>query len=389
MSRGKKAAQGLRNRIESIAKTDGRWPLLSIATVLHVLSILYGGVMAIRARLYKAGLLPSRQLPCRVVSIGNITAGGTGKTPMTIYVAQTIRDLGYRVAVISRGYKGRLEHSGGVVSDGRTVFHGPDDVGDEPYLMATSLIGIPVVVGGDRYQAGMLAVRRFAPDVIVLDDAFQHLRLKRDLDLVLLDHQAPLGNGYLLPRGRLREPVSALRRADALVFTRSKEMVVSDYFLSLLPINEKHIFYTAHTPTLITSNSEKDNMFLKDTKDISDLQGKTAVAFSGLADNEQFFDTLEKVGCKILHKYQFNDHHSYNPAEIDGIVKTASRLGTDLLITTLKDAVKISSFKWLPNLIVIDVTIRLLDGDDRFNRFISEEFSKKCNIKLTFGAAEE
>ena len=200
--------------------------------------------MCLRARLYEKGVLPSKTLPCRVVSIGNLISGGTGKTPMTILVARMIRDMGYRVVVLSRGYRGRMEKTGGVVSDGRTIFKGPDDAGDEPYLMARILTGIPVVVGQRRYEAGMMAVKRFKPDVIVLDDAFQHLRLKRDLNLVLLDSRSPFGNGHMLPRGLLREPLSALRRAHAVVYTRSEQALTA-------PIRDRlrrhqPIFYTTH-----------------------------------------------------------------------------------------------------------------------------------------------
>ena len=213
----------LKNRISSAAGSNVPSSLLSLETALLVLSLAYGVVIRIRARLYAAGVLPSKALLCRVISVGNIIAGGTGKTPMTIFVAQLLRDKGQRVVVLSRGYRGSMEASGGIVSDGERIFKGPDEAGDEPYLMARVLKGIPVVVGKRRYEAGMMAIARFQPDVIVLDDAFQHLRLKRDLDLVLLDCRSPWGNGYLLPRGLLREPLSALRRAHAIIFTRSRQ----------------------------------------------------------------------------------------------------------------------------------------------------------------------
>ena len=374
MNRKIKAAQRLRNRIESLARGDDRLQPVAIAAGLHVLSILYGAVMAMRARLYEKGLLPSKALPCRVVSIGNITAGGTGKTPMTIFVARTIKDLGYRVVVISRGYKGRMERSGGVVSDGRTLFHGPIDAGDEPYLMATALTDIPVVVGGDRYQAGMLAMRRFAPDVIVLDDAFQHLRLKRDLDLVLLDQRLPLGNGYLLPLGRLREPLSALRRAHALVFTRCNAAAPSHR----LPAQLRHrpAFHTIHVP-VIKATHAADDLSFKGGIDISTLQGRQAVAFSGLADNDQFFDSLEKDGCRLVHKFAFGDHHQYCAGDLDRIVRQAVGKGADLLITTAKDWVKIEHmYNWSLPVVAVDVCIGWQGDPARFRRFLSTALAR-------------
>ncbi len=213
------------DRLESALQTADPVPALSVETGLRWVSYAYGFLMRARARLYQDGILAARRLPCRVVSIGNITAGGTGKTPMTIRVAKMIRDQGYRVAVISRGYRGRLEKRGGIVSDGSTILVGPRDAGDEPYLMASLLEGIPVVVGSRRYEAGLLTVAHFRPHVIVLDDAFQHLRLQRDLNILLLDSRAPFGNGHVLPRGRLREPLRALGRAHVFVLTRCQESV--------------------------------------------------------------------------------------------------------------------------------------------------------------------
>ena len=161
MTRLQRFFERFRRRIEMAAKGEDPTPFFSVETVLLVLSVVYGGLMGLRARLYEKGVLPSKTLPCRVVSIGNLIAGGTGKTPMTIRVARMIRDMGYRVVVLSRGYRGRMEKTGGVVSDGGTIFKGPEDAGDEPYLMARILTGIPVVVGQRRYEAGMMAVKRF------------------------------------------------------------------------------------------------------------------------------------------------------------------------------------------------------------------------------------
>ncbi|MBC2712474.1 MAG: tetraacyldisaccharide 4'-kinase [Desulfosarcina sp.] len=325
--------------------------------------------MCIRARLYEKGVLPSKTLPCRVVSIGNIIAGGTGKTPMTILVAQIIRDLGYRVVVISRGYRGRMEDKGGIVSDGETIFKGPEDAGDEPYLMARILKDIPIVVGRRRYEAGMMAMERFNPDVIVLDDAFQHIRLKRDINLVLLDSRSPLGNGYLLPRGLLREPVSALSRAHAVIFTRSKKNVISSNINGLPKL--RPVFYTVHTP-VVRKTDQGYGTFLNDVMDISILKGKKTVAFSGLADNDQFFDSLEQAGCNLDHKFSFADHYRYGPKDLDRIAETAKEKGAEVLVTTFKDFVKIENYtRWPVALVAVDVNIQLLGDKHCFLNFIS------------------
>ncbi|WP_419656477.1 LpxK: tetraacyldisaccharide 4-kinase (lipid A 4-kinase) [Desulfosarcina variabilis str. Montpellier] len=373
MSRRKTAVERIKNRITSIAKDNGQAQLLGIATVLHAFSILYGAVMAIRARFYQTGIFPTKSLPCRVVSIGNITAGGTGKTPMAIFVAQTIKKLGYRVVVISRGYRGRMEGSTGVVSDGRTVLLGPDDAGDEPYLIATALTDIPVVVGSDRYQAGMLAIERFSPDIIVLDDAFQHLRLKRDLDLVLLDQHAPLGNGHLLPRGRLREPTSALCRAHALVLTRCDAAAGSDH----LPPLTFHgpVFHSIHVPvvhSVSTSNGSSSN----EMANFSALKDRTAVAFAGLADNDQFFDSLKQGGARLVRQFAFGDHHPYDEKDMQRIFRHAVANGAEILITTAKDWVKVEPiYRWPLPVVTVDVRIGWNNDSPSFFSFLTTALS--------------
>ena len=188
---------------------------------LYGISKIYGGAQVVRRECYRRGWRRSFRLPCKVVSVGNLAVGGTGKTPMTAYLARAFEQMGQRVVVISRGYKGGGGRTSRVVSDGHQVLMTAPQSGDEAQLLARQLKTIPVLIGKDRYQAGMDAVAQFQPDVIILDDGFQHLRLSRDLDLVLLDAAAPFGNGHLLPRGILREPVSALAAADGVVFTRA------------------------------------------------------------------------------------------------------------------------------------------------------------------------
>lgn len=364
-----KLDQRLRRRVEAAARAGGQaFPFFSIQTGLLILSILYGGVMRLRARLYEKGLFPTQSLPCRVVSIGNLVAGGTGKTPMTIRVARMLKSLGYRVVVISRGYQGRLEAKGGVVSDGHTLFAGPDDAGDEPYLMARLLKGVPVVVGRGRHAAGMLAVERFNPDVVVLDDAFQHLRLKRDLNLVLLDRRSPLGNGHLLPRGLLREPVSALKRADAIIFTRGCSAGLPDP-PGFLPTGPE-IFHTSHTPVIRTLG--RGSGFLEGADDWSGLKNRKSVAFCGLADNDQFFDQLEEGGILLEARFPFGDHHRYGAHDLNRIARAAKDRGADLLITTFKDYVKIEEWNHRPlQLVAVDVEIALTSDEDRFLAMLS------------------
>ena len=361
----------LRRRIEAAGADDdsGGFAPAGLKGALFVLSRGYGWIMGVRERLYVRGVLPSRSLPCRVVSIGNLVAGGTGKTPMTIFVARLIQSLEYRVVVVSRGYRGRMEPSGGVVSDGRTILAGPEDAGDEPYLMAKILTGIPVVVGRRRWEAGMLAVQRFDPHCIVLDDAFQHRRLHRDLDVVLLDSRSPVGNGHLLPRGRLREPLSALQRAQAVVFTRCQAPVGPDT-LKRLPAHCP-VFCSVHTP-LIRAGKAAAGGASGDVTTLTGLTGKRVLAFAGLADNQQFFDCLEQAGCRVVHALAFGDHHRYPPGDRERICRRALQADAELLVTSFKDWVKIEHGpSWPLPLVAVDVTIRLLGDPLPFQRLIS------------------
>jgi tetraacyldisaccharide 4'-kinase len=366
----KRLIDPVHQRLADLARGPSRAPLVSIQSIMACVSAVYGGVMVLRAQCYRNGILPSQQLPCRVVAIGNLSAGGTGKTPMTIYVARLIRELGLRVVVISRGYRSRMETVGGVVSDGSRVLVDVLDAGDEPFMMATALPGVPVIVGKDRHVSGQLAIRRFDPHVIILDDAFQHLKLKRDLDIVLLDGNRPLGNGYLLPRGFLREPPSALQRAGVIVYTRSQTgsawSTDSERGKTIAPV-----FHAEHRSVIRMPAGKADPKEGSDIGMPAMLAGKKAVAFAGLADNGQFFDALTASGCVILRRYDFSDHHRYANAQIESIMADARNLNADFVLTTAKDAVKIKrNAEWPIPLLTVDVNIDFPGQATRFRQFL-------------------
>jgi tetraacyldisaccharide 4'-kinase len=365
----------VRSRLDVIARTREPSSVFSLATLLLMISKVYGGALCLRRHLYAWGVLPAVSLPCRVISIGNIVAGGTGKTPMTVCVARMLRDAGVRVAVVSRGYRGTMETAGGVVSDGRTIFAGAADAGDEPYLMARLLPDVPVIVGRNRYRSGQTAVERFDTQVVVLDDAFQHLRLQRDVDLVLLDGRSPLGNGHLLPRGLLREPVSALQRARAIVYTRCN--------MTGPPASVGHrsatapSFLTVHQPVIRRPGRGADP-FIRDAGDLSDLTGRHALAFAGLADTAQFFLSLERAGCILDKTIAFGDHHHYRRADLKRIAETARETGADVLVTTLKDFVKFEDHDgWPLPVVVVDVEIHFKKGAGRFAALFADSTVKK------------
>ena len=335
---------------------------------------------------YKNGILPSKRLPCSIISIGNITVGGTGKTPMTIYVAQVVKQLGYKVVIISRGYKGKAEKIGGIVSDGRVFLMTPEIAGDEPYMMAKRLKDVPVIVGKNRFKAGRLAIRKFDPDVIVLDDGFQHLKLQRDLDLVLLDYSKPFGNGHLLPRGVMREPASSLLFANAIILTRSDTVNNNEASLSPKKLRsyerKKPVYRTFHRPFIYKTVKEEKNIFensIQGTLRFSSasIEGRTVFAFSGLADNYNFRRTVESLKCNLSGFMEFPDHHPYSDRDLEEILSAAKKRMSECIITTEKDYVRIAhKIDWPYDLFVIGIEIDFGVDKKRFNTYIKDRIKK-------------
>jgi len=313
-----------------------------------------------------------------VISVGNLTVGGTGKTPMTIYVTQIVKHLGYKVAVVSRGYKGNAEKIRGIVSDGREIFMTPDAAGDESFMMATRLKDVPIIVGQNRFEAGMLAVREFEPDVIVLDDAFQHLKLNRDTDLVLLDDNSPFGNGHLFPKGTLREPISSISRGDAIILTRSNFLKTGSLVKLKGMMKNKPIFQSAHVPyvyKIVDGNNASPHLKSRDLfeRDFDIFNKKRGFAFSGIARNDDFRNTVESFKCKVTGFSGFPDHHQYSDRELGEIVKSAMDLSADFIFTTEKDYVRIAhKIKWPIDLVVIGIEISFGKNDIDFKSFIEK-----------------
>lgn len=299
--------------------------------LLRLLSHPYALVLRLRASGYRLGLLRSYRLPCPVVSVGNITLGGTGKTPMVAQLAAELIGRGRRVAVLSRGYGGSAQGEIVVVSDGKSILVPPERSGDEPYLLAQKVPGLIVVIGADRYRAAQLALREFKPDLFILDDGFQHLRLKRDLDILLLDAARPFANGYTLPAGFLREPATAAGRADLVVYTRCGA-------------GEPQLFPAK--PCCWTSHKISSIMPLGGgiQSGFEPLHGARITAFSGIASPASFFDLLEGEGVPLTATISFSDHTSYGEDEIAAICRLKHASRSTLLVTTEKDAVKLAPF---------------------------------------------
>jgi tetraacyldisaccharide 4'-kinase len=274
-----------------------------------------------------------------VVSIGNLTLGGTGKTPLTMWVARWYQQQGWRVAVLSRGYGARPPTRLRVVSSG----HGPlvdwQAAGDEPYLLACCLPGVPILIGQDRYRTGRYAYEQFGVHVLILDDGFQHHALQRDLDIVLIDASNPFGSGALLPRGILREPLQALRRADAIVLTRV-EMAGET-----LPALCQQIRRCSSQQPIYCMATVAEALHRWDTSsavELAALRQRRVVAFVGIGNPPAFVTTLTQLGAHVVALLVFPDHHPYTPEDWQTIGATVERQHAACLVTTEKDAVRLA-----------------------------------------------
>lgn len=317
---------------------------------LGLLAIPYALALRLRTLAYATGIVRTRRLTRPVISVGNLTVGGTGKTPTVALVARLLMARGIRVAVLSRGYGGSLEGEARIVADGRTVFHSAAEAGDEPVLLAGMVPGVMVVIGRDRYAAGLLAQERLDPDVFILDDGYQHLRLHRDLNILLMDCRHPFGNGRTLPAGLLREPPSALDRADLVIYTRCQDDVPPSAKAAVPACRARHRLLGLEPATGGA------------LRDFSALHGQRGFAFAGIADPEAFFTALRQAGLDLAATARFPDHAGYGDAEREQLLATRAASGADYLVTTGKDAVKLAA--QLPRLGAVYVAVLELQLDD-------------------------
>ena len=380
----------IRAKIEKVMHTDTAEISGFLAFGLYFISCLYGLAVRARALGYRTGHLKTKRLPCKVISVGNITVGGAGKTPMVLFLAEMLYSKGLSPVVLSRGYKGGAEKCGGIVSDGRTIYMNAEDTGDEPMMMATRLrrIGVPVIVGRDRFQSGKQAIKSFQPDVILLDDAYQHLKLWRDLNLVLLDSRRPFGNSFLLPRGILREPETALSRGDIFILTRTEGCQHALENRLRHVIGSKPIYTAFHQPFLakwveahatVPQSPSEENTDI----DISLLHDKKVFGFCGMAENNNFKQTLESIDCELVGFNGFTDHHPYSNKDIMSLLRSASRAGADTLCTTEKDYVRLSRYMPLSlDLAVLGVEISLGDNLVAFGKDIIRYLNNSKSVLI-------
>lgn len=300
---------------------------------------------------YNMGLRQRTRLGCPVICIGNLTTGGTGKTPMTQMLCRLLIAQGRRVVVLSRGYGGENEYGCAVASDGANVMLTARQAGDEAFLLAESLPGVPIVVGKDRRITGALAVSRFDPDVIVLDDGMQFWQLHRDMDIVLLNAVAAFDNGWTFPRGLLREPPSHLRRAGIIVLTNAQRAgaaqleQVKQRVRRLAPGTP--VFTADLVPDTLRPLNDANDALSNDgtaseqTVGLETLRGRDITALSALGNPAAFEAMLVGLGYNIVRAFRFRDHQPLSDVELDDVVTASAQAGA-AIVTTEKDAVKLT-----------------------------------------------
>jgi tetraacyldisaccharide 4'-kinase len=347
---------------------------------LRLFSAVYALGVNVKLSMYRFGVLEQHKLPCYVISLGNITVGGTGKTPTAQRLATLIRDMGYRVVILNRGYRAAWQEDVGLVSDGQKIYMTAAEAGDEAYLLAKSLPGVPVVIGKERAVSGEYAVKQLNAQVIILDDAYQHWQLARDLDIVLIDSLNRFGNNFLLPRGTLREPLTNLNRAHAFLLTKVDQTTdnardsIRD---TLIQYNDKALIVESiHRPRWFIEIES----WYKGVRDcgiaLENVRGQSVVAISAIGNPSSFEQTIADIEVNVIDSLRFPDHHHYTMSEMQWAMERAVKKGANALVTTEKDAVKIPaefihSHRPLP-VYVLGIEVRFLDGYEEFMHLIEE-----------------
>ncbi|HXG64057.1 MAG TPA: tetraacyldisaccharide 4'-kinase [Blastocatellia bacterium] len=305
---------------------------------------LYELAVRLRVVAYETAYLKPKRLNATVISVGNITLGGTGKTPMVEYIARYLKEEGYSVVILTRGY--------GRKSSGRRVLNHPAsaapesasylEFGDEPLMLAQALPDVPIVIQEDRYEGGQWAEREIEPEVIVLDDAYQHLQLARDLNMLLLDATDPFGGFDMVPFGRLREPLYGLKRADAVIVTRADRPFDQAQTNAIIKYSCGEKVPVMYAYSVISSLR---HLATGEAYEASQFAGWDVAVLCGIGNPQAFSDDLLRIGMNVTSEHFFADHHAYTQEEVDEVIAAARRLGADAIITTEKDAMRLEGIR--------------------------------------------
>jgi tetraacyldisaccharide 4'-kinase len=362
------ALKKLSGKLRTIWYSDTAPSVLTpLRLILFFLSLCYRSVVSLRNLMYDLGIFRQSKLPCKVISVGNITVGGTGKTPTVIALAKSLKEKGYRPAVLSRGYGGMAKAAVNLVSDGSKILMGQIEAGDEPILIAKAADGIPVLTGPERIRTGRFAIDNLKANVLILDDAFQHRRIFRDVDIVILNREQPFGNGFLLPRGPLREPTAALKRAHFVIWRDSardgrypkyQELGIGSFF-----------------PVLSVYLQPKDiiRAATGDAYPLEFVKGKNVCAFAGIASPEAFKKTIESLGWAVTSFIDFPDHYRYDEEDVSYIQRRYIESSSDIIVTTEKDGIRLTDFSdFLKDVFFLRVEMEMFPSREEFEALIFE-----------------
>jgi tetraacyldisaccharide 4'-kinase len=338
------------------------WIPLVIKTILIPLGWLYSAIVAFRNLAYDMGILKQFHSSATVVSIGNINAGGTGKTPLTLLLAREMRKWG-KLAILSRGYRSKAEKSSTslVLTEGKKKLFSAEDCGDEPCLLADNLPGVSIIVGKDRVQSAQLAVASGAK-MILMDDGMQHRRLARDFEIVVIDANAPLGFGRYLPSGLLRDSPRSLSRADIIFINRVKDSEQLKEIESLLK---------PHSSAQIVAAKNKFLGAWLPKGEAVELKGKRVGIFCAIAQPQGFYETVKQEGGEIVFEFALADHETITPSALQEIAEKSLQLGADLLLCTEKDWVKFDEEVSLPlPLAWVQVSLEIIQGEESWRKLV-------------------
>jgi tetraacyldisaccharide 4'-kinase len=349
-----------------------------VGSLLHALSKVFAAAIKTRRSLYNLRILRDTTLGVQVIAVGNLTVGGTGKTPVVEKFARELRDQGRNVAILSRGYRSKPPPLHAwllnklflrtdttpprVVSDGKSLLLDSEMAGDEPYMLASNLKDVVVLVDKDRVKSGRYAIEKFGCDTLLLDDGYQYWKLRgRRLDIVLVDRQQPFGTGRLLPRGTLREPPSHLARASTIFITKS-DGNTADLRRRLAELNPAAgIIECVHHPLYL------EDVFTGQRFGLDSLKGRKLASLSGIAQPESFEQSLVQLGAKLVYAKRFADHHRFTQQEVLNTINRAKKRQAEIIVTTQKDAVRFPKIdrRDLP-VYFMRVEIKILHGADDF-----------------------
>ncbi len=349
--------------------------------MLSLLSAIYGKIANLRNAFYDRGVFETSDLRARTISIGNISVGGTGKTPLVAYVAEILAARGETVCILTRGYGRKEPKKRVLVSDGEQILADPAIAGDEPFELAQKLIGRAIVIAdADRVAAAEWAKRKFGVTAFVLDDGFQHRKAKRDVDIVCIDAMDPFGGGNMLPAGRLREPVENLQRADIIVITRANlvaDQAISDLRSEISGLNPAAAVFSAKSKLSVMYDLENFIANIERSQngppleravydmDVSETLENPVFVFCAIGNAENFFWQLRREDLDLKGTEAFRDHHVYTQQDIERIEELAKKSGASLLVTTTKDAVKLTGLKFTLWCVVVRSEV-VIDNADAF-----------------------